>query len=500
MLKSWLNECESHEICNSLLPATFKSRLPTRVIDLTGSPDLPIDADYIVIRLREVEEGEVGTYTALSHCWGADSTSHFTTEIGTLDARKEKIDFGSLPLTYREAILVTLYLGIRYLWIDSVCIIQDSREDWEIESAKMSNVYANAHLTLAATQSKTPQEGLLNPFEKARSCNGVGEDVIVRMETHMSVDGSSDPLNTRGWTLQEAVLSSRIISFGTEQWLWKCPSRHATEDGLIDGPASSIDGVTQWVNLAKQGASDDKKLYLTHWYMMIMNYAKRHLSHRSDKAAAIAGLVSMFVKATGYRYFAGLWMEDLANGLLWEADSRGVTRDPGSIPSWSWLSTHGRIRGYTFNENRSLVELLDVEEQWEGTPLVSLLKVARLSIKAPMFSVRLGKRSVTELSRHTVVDIADNTETLGEAFLDTQLADDSGVLTILCLLIRDEAKHDQWSALLVVPDANERKTDDTNIFRRIGTAVLWKISKFLDDKRDGNEIRAKAIQSPVVLV
>lgn len=105
----------------------------------------------------------------------------------------------------------------------------------------MSAIYANAELTLAATAYHNPQGGLLESLQCARFVPIDDDDdvAVIRMQTHMDVDSPSEPLNTRAWTLQEAVLSRRIVSFCSDQWLWKCASRYATEDGLEDRPSTA---------------------------------------------------------------------------------------------------------------------------------------------------------------------------------------------------------------------------------------------------------------------
>ena len=330
-----MNECDNHEICKVSLPNTRTAPLPTRVLDLTGSSDLPMSEDDIVIKLREAQRDEIGAYTALSYSWGSGAEQSFMTTHATLEKYEAGIPFFSLPLTHREAILTTLHLGIRFVWIDSLCIIQDSHEEWQMESAKMGAIYSNAHLTLAATSSSSPNEGLHTPFTGARTVYIHGEPTYIRFESHLTIDASSEPLNTRGWTLQEAVLPSRLVCFGQEQWLWKCPSRYATEDGLIDGPRYIDNGLPQWAALIHQGPGADGKNYLRNWYHLITNYSKRDLTYESDKQNAIAGLVDMFQKQTGYTYLAGLWQEDLAAGLTWEATAKGVVREKQNAPSCS---------------------------------------------------------------------------------------------------------------------------------------------------------------------
>lgn len=485
LIKTWMSECDDHEICKTSLPSTRNAPLPTRVLDLTGSKDLPEDGNDIIIKLRETNKNETGPYNALSYCWGRDTKLHFRTTHETMKAHKEGIDFFSLPLVHREAILTTLYLGIRYIWIDSLCIIQDSREDWQTESAMMGSVYSNAHLTIAATSSSSPDEGLHWPFQGAETVDIHGEVTSIRFETHLSIDESSEPLNTRGWTLQEAVLPSRLICFGKEQWLWKCPSRYATEDGLIDGPRYIDNGLPQWPALVHKGPGGDGRNYLRHWYHVIINYSKRDLTYQTDKSNAIAGLVEMFKKQTAYTYLAGLWQEDLAVGLLWEATTKGVIRDDQDVPSWSWLSVKGPIKGMEYGSTAtSMIELIKVD--------TSLPSSISLTVKGRILRATLGNRSVTQESRHYILAEPNSIDVLGEAFLDTPLADDVKMVEIMCLLVLDVAAHEECYVLILAGKEKE--------FCRLGMGVLWWKSKSYDDPKIGTGTLERAMDDTITLV
>ncbi|KAI9162777.1 hypothetical protein HJFPF1_04369 [Paramyrothecium foliicola] len=505
ILKTWVNECANHEICSTLLPSTHNTKLPSRVLDLSGSPDVPSKLGDVKIKLKECQEGEEGTYIALSYCWGSNPEFHFKTTQETLNKHRDGIDYASLPLTQREAILATLYLGIRYLWIDSMCIIQDSPHDWEAESARMGSIYSNACLTLAATSSDSPKDGLLFPFQGAECIKIHGETTMLRMETHRTIDRTSEPLNIRGWTLQEAVLASRLVCFGNEQWLWKCPSRYATEDGLIDGPRHIDNGLIPWAVLADRGPGKDGKAYLRGWYRLISNYSKRHLTYQDDKYNAIAGLADMFASQTGYQYLAGLWAEDLANGLMWEATSRGVVREPNSIPSWSWASVKGEVKAYEFTNElpNSMLELTSVDQQWEGVPLASPLKVARLTVKGMMLQATLGQRTMTQELRHRIIAAPESEEILGEAFLDTKLLVEHEIDAVWFLFVhgvRKGSQEKEYCGLLLVPVPNETEAGDILAYRRLGFGVLWKKSKFEDDRGEGSDPITSASSTTIVLV
>lgn len=504
MLKNWLSECSNHENCSASLPVARNTKLPTRVLDLTGSADIPSDIDDLKIKLRETSEGEVGSYTALSYCWGSDPQYHFKTTRQTLDQYKRGIEYGSLPLTQQEAILATLYLGVRYLWIDSICIVQDDPEDWQVEAARMSLVYSNALLTLAATSSSSPQDGLLGPFSAASSVSIHGETVMLRLETHETIDKTSEPLNTRGWTLQEAVLSPRAVCFGKEQWLWKCPSRYATEDGFIDRPRNTHHDLNQWASIVLQGAGDSGKNYFKHWYQLVWNYSKRRLTYQGDKLKAVAGLADAFAKLTGYQYVAGLWAEDLATGLMWQATSRGVTRHASGVPSWSWASVEGEVLFSEFsNAPAPMIKLLDVEQHWEGVPLSSNLKVARLTVSGKMLHVTLGKRSLTQKLRHHLTEVSRPDEIVGEAFLDDTSPVEQGISSLWCLLVyvvQEGTGKSENYVVLLAPAQGEATESRIDAYRRVGIGIIWEKSRRSDNGGEVKETFVDASDTTVVLV
>ncbi|KAI1332175.1 heterokaryon incompatibility protein-domain-containing protein [Xylariaceae sp. FL0255] len=479
VIKAWLDECrESHVNC---LPGTHTALLPTRVLDLTGSPDVPSTTDDIKIKLRDTSVGEAGQYIALSYCWGADPEYHFKTTQQNSDEYRNGIDFGNIPLTQREAIVCALFLGIRYLWIDSLCIIQDSPRDWETEAARMSTVYSNAMLTLAATFSQSPADGLLNPLQAARCVEVHGDLAIVRMETHNTIDASSEPLNTRAWTLQEAVLSPRMISFGSEQWLWKCASRFATEDGLVDRPPSERDGPNHLSIKTKQVSVDGAQGSLTQWYRLVMNYSRRKLTYQDDKLKAIAGLADIYAKQTGYKYLVGLWAEDIATGLMWQATSHGVTRITGTTPTWSWASVDGAIDMlYLSNLSPAMISLVKIEQKWQGVPTTSPLEVARLQVRGAKIILSLGKESATQDLRYRLIRDPKSEEIFGEAFLDNLDQIEETIAGVHCLHVCDVLSTDshlEHLMLLLVSVEHKEHRVEIQSYQRIGIGVMLEKSK-----------------------
>ena len=137
LAKAWLDECTNqHPECLSEQPG-YRT-LPTRVLEVS----------FESIRLLETHD-MCGDYAILSHCWGPRPI--ITTKLQDIAIRCRNIDFSTLSKTFQDAVLVTRSLGLKYLWIDSLCIVQDSKKDWEIESSKMGTYYSYAQICIAAT-------------------------------------------------------------------------------------------------------------------------------------------------------------------------------------------------------------------------------------------------------------------------------------------------------------------------------------------------------------
>jgi hypothetical protein len=221
---NWLQSCiESHPKCSRSLDHSW---LPTRVIDVgsISNPDL---------RLRITNlASPVSPYATLSHCWGKLKIKQLL--LSNLSTLVNGIVFAELPMTFQDAIVITRRLGLRFLWIDSLCIIQDSIEDWAHESAMMDLVYSNSTCNIAATAAEDSSVGCF--FERnpllAQPCrvkidsfpgpvSDSGQYHLVQEALFFnSID--NQPLNWRGWVLQEQFLSPRIIRCGRNQLFWEC--------------------------------------------------------------------------------------------------------------------------------------------------------------------------------------------------------------------------------------------------------------------------------------
>jgi hypothetical protein len=261
--RRWLQYCYSHhEHC-----ATSKTPfLPTRVIDVGTLDGVP--------KLVELN-GHSSHYAALSYCWGGNQSV-------MADGRNIKEFFTQLPVsklhpTLKDAISTTRELGLQFLWIDSLCIIQDSKDDKIRELSRMHEVYANAYVTIVAANAKDCNEGFLQPriqlpddpatvnFEafSLPYCLQDGSFDEVTLQPYQSFRPSLEPVNVRAWTLQENLLSPRLLIYGS-QLVRQCYSSLSPEFGVQRFSATPRSGATNFLQHSELGFAPRKPPFLAY--------------------------------------------------------------------------------------------------------------------------------------------------------------------------------------------------------------------------------------------
>ena len=297
-------------------------------------------------------------YVALSYCWG--SAKPLVTTVENLDEHKRVIPMQMLPQTVQDAVSITRKLGLDFLWVDALCIIQDSEdaEDWQIESSKMDAIYKNALLTIAAESSPDCNHGVLRkrpgrtlhpykiPFFRpdGEECGSVyvcpsamvvGEDAPV-------TDGC---LDKRGWTYQERKLSRRVLSYYTDSIKFTCKSGSATESAPSSFGPRFGELFTGKMFPSQQSASSQEEVF-DRWYKGIEDYSRRNLTYPDDRLPALSGLAHEMQSQVGGDYYAGLWERDLLVGLLWSMipDQGSSEESPKRSPSWSWAAINRPVR------------------------------------------------------------------------------------------------------------------------------------------------------------
>lgn len=392
-LTKWIETCnKDHEGCHS----KETPLLPTRVLDVGSSPSSQ------VVKLVETS-GQRAQYIALSHCWG-ESNSFMTTRT-TIEDMKSGFWPEQAPATLQDAIKVTRQLGICYLWIDSLCIIQGDTTDWEIESSRMGGIYRNAYLTIAASRAAGDSEGFLKPRPPACSALKVvspsGDSTHIYLRPQESAYDSDDPLDTRAWALQERYLSRRQLRFSKNKIIWQCQTSMWDEGDRDDYIRRGGSGYTI-TRLLDHPFSD------VEWYFMVsFRYSKRQLSHELDRLPALSGLASIVAEHKNWRYCAGIWWEDIGYGICWVTTSPPPKRPDYYIaPSWSWASVIGPITfpdtgypdpGYVlpFPSPQTLDSVVyhDCQVHYQGSNSYGKVDSGWVRLEAPLVSIARASHS-----------------------------------------------------------------------------------------------------------
>lgn len=356
MMRVWLQTCrDHHEVCKkdaaSVVNENKQTILPTRLIDISR-------IEEGIVTLVDTK-GARGNYCALSYCWGRDTDKHIKTTRATLSDHQAGIRFERLPQVFKDAIQVTHEIGLRYLWADSLCIIQGDDNDWKAEAGNMSEVYRNADLVIAAAGASNPSQGCfvsrtLAPFPETQVShipliNNPKSFKSIWIQQLMSwTDPATGPLQKRGWTLQETYLARRSVSFMPSGMFWQCQELK-TNERTFGYPILHGDS----------------------WVSLLAAFSERQLTKKEDRLFAIQGLVNE-VKADFGHYQKGVFTKYIAAQILWsirktfdESEEANRVEIWDGAPSWSWAHKSSR-KWFWFEEdgihdslqaNKSPVEL-----------------------------------------------------------------------------------------------------------------------------------------------
>jgi hypothetical protein len=347
-LRGWLKEClEKHERCSR----TMEAPLPKRVVY--------VGCDDTSIRLEE-PQNMIAPYAALSHCWGEKQP--LTTTRAKLPLRMRNIEWDSMPATFQDATKLTRQLGLKYLWIDSLCIIQDDLSDWDVESSTMGSIYEGAQVVIAANKSSGPEIPFLGLRHTGDSLElqfkrPDGEQVSVKARPAASFS-FQEPLETRSWAFQEQWLSRRLLRFTANEVIWKCRSTTRCEcrSGHTASPYMSGDD-DEWLPRPETQSSPSE--WFHRWHAAVSLYTTKKLTRDSDKLPALSGIAATMSAATNSTYVAGLWKDNILFDLQWgslvrridnrsDARSDALSRIPKPTPTYraptfSWASIDAEI-------------------------------------------------------------------------------------------------------------------------------------------------------------
>ena len=331
-LDNWIDTCRrEHSGCNEPSKDTGAEStfLPSRLIH-TLNPQHP----HLVT--RDELNTQTGTdYATVSHKWRRDTMPKLLRS--NLHEMRQHIQIHLLPKVFQDSITLCQRLGIRYLWIDALCLIQDDPEDCQKEIAKMGEIYSMAVLNIGAQAAAMDSSlglyahakdmGTLKPIRLRFERRNFNKNLIAySFEAGSTIDASA--LMKRGWVLQERMLSIRSVYFGTKL-TWECAEMLATEIFPGGVPFHGIEywGITHPLRLRAMlstGANtkrDVSKAELhERWLTVVSKFSSCRLTFEKDALPAISGLAKAFSTCLQERYVAGLWEGECLQGLLWYCD------------------------------------------------------------------------------------------------------------------------------------------------------------------------------------
>ena len=370
--REWVQQCDQgHKLCQRQ-PST-RRKLPSRLIWIDPSQKAPL-------QLRETRSLHPKTlYMSLSHSWGPNPFIELRTD--NLEDFKKSIPLSKLTKTFKDATIITREMGIEYLWIDSLCIIQRNAEDWAKESLTMGDVYANSYCNIAATHAVN---GTVGCFSERREIDisGLVINTPRRRGHNLSVfragnyaftdkelwenEITNSPLLKRAWVYQERVLSPRVLHFTARRIFFECqqtrtgeffrselePSQQEKDDvwnlgdGMKEGLYAMLHEARSIDPVDKEAVFRRRLIAGVAWTYMVNNYSTCDLTRESDRLVAIAGLAATLQPLMHCRYVAGMWEDNIIQQLLWFREPSEYVQlqsKPMQPSSWSWASRPGKV-------------------------------------------------------------------------------------------------------------------------------------------------------------
>ncbi|KAK3906386.1 heterokaryon incompatibility protein-domain-containing protein [Staphylotrichum tortipilum] len=408
LVRRWLATCETqHPSCSRAIHANAAAPwFPTRLIVVQPTPG-PDGHDMYPL-IETATTAPIGNrYLTLSHVWGSgpenQAPAYRTLPGNYTDRITAGIRRDALPPCFVDAIDVARRLGVPYLWIDSLCIIQENAADWAAEAGRMSAVYANSFLNLSATASSSSRDRFPALDERQHEPRFVGtawpEELggLYQVFDPLFWDDrvTSTRLASRGWIFQERALAPRVLHFARDQLMWECAGLEAAEEFPLGVPRRFISAgkrafkwefdFTSPLPSPPSPAAANESLHKT-WSTALLTYTSSSLTQPRDKLVAISGVARALAAQHSLpeaAYHAGLWQNNLPGDLCWRVpEMRRATQElvpsglyarrwgvservEGRAPSWAWASVEGCVVPGPFG-GKWLVKVGQVRLEMEG--------------------------------------------------------------------------------------------------------------------------------------
>jgi hypothetical protein len=321
------------------------------VIDIENDNLVPLPFKEIGYQL------EFESYATVSYVWGDSDNRQHTTKMANIQSRRKSGGLasviGALPKALQQGIRLVHALGIRYIWIDALCIVQDSSHSWNLNARAMHLIYGNAIFTLCAADGLDARTGLLaldenyQPAQWIEKCAD-GLHLLLHQPPEISIEASQ--WNKRAWTFQERLLSKRCLIFTGGRFYFQCRSTGVSEDIFADrsGKGWSLDLLRSPLQMLSQ-----LKLRALWFYARCVSlYTLRELHEPFDILSAFSGMCKLMEYTMHSPFIFGLPTSHFDFALLWQPIGRSSRLNKPKhsdeqkykdmkFPSWSWCGWEG---------------------------------------------------------------------------------------------------------------------------------------------------------------
>ena len=341
--KGWLERCTRSHGAACALAADVD--LPTRLVHIPR--DDPSQLKLCLTRKKQ------GRYVALSYSWGTGNT--YKTTAKSIDRLRSGFRTADLPKTLQHAVTIAHKMDFEWIWINQLCILQDSNEDWSLESSRMAEVYGNSAFTICADSSSSTEDGIFHDRTVLQS-HPFGPDFAMCLQTICTPwsDMVNHPLYHRGWAFQERVLSARNLHFLQSQIAWECNTTLYLEEGRgrHSNPASHFPKHMFTKFYHQRGDVDpnptefDIITRMGAWNSILQEMAVRQLTNGTDKLPSISGLAAAVETPEMGEYLAGVWAHNPFISMAWFPRYPQKQPKVYGSPSWSCRWTDLQIVWY----------------------------------------------------------------------------------------------------------------------------------------------------------
>jgi hypothetical protein len=416
----------THGLCSASV-TQVQPHLPTRVLEIQGPNTARL---HVQGKLKKR-----GKYACLSYCWGGTVPLRTTTH-NICDFQRIGIPWNALPLSFQDAVNITHRLGLRYFWIDSLCILQDDVQDWRHEGGKMAEIYSGSYITLAATGASNSTAGLYrnmlidhsakndhrvcslqNPRDPSEPFEIIAGEQVVPYYGEF-VYGRL-PLLKRAWAFQERLLSPRTVHFTDDMLRWECLELLTCELNVTLNGFQVLDKAALMVPRAHDPTRTEshtndrtrhhepprsfmKQRVRTNWYIIVSQYTKCELTFSKDVLPALQGIAKHVQGERQCAYYAGLWEDTLISDLLWIVHIRDPIKPREyRAPSWSWASAGGYVNWLSVLdiELRNEASIISVETTPAGDDPLGEVTAGMLKLKGLCLAATVQTSSLVVKSR-----------------------------------------------------------------------------------------------------